>query len=394
MARTKILIIIFLTVHFTVCCGQVKIRLFSNMSPESAVFSVIEGNYKVNGFNGETLIVTKGEPVIISRFNGKLAVKIRDASGFECDSVIFTGTTGDDLFSLRINGGLKVRHNYSGDLKCFPDMGTIVMINVCDNERYIAGVVKAEGGSGKYEEYFKTQAVIARTYMYKHLDKHVGDRYNLCDNTHCQAFNGLSYDTLISRAVLETQNLVILARDSTLIVSAFHSNCGGETLSSEDLWLTSKSYLKSVADSYCLSSRNAVWEKRMSMHDFLEIIMKLGYSGKTDDPSTFSFLQKSRLINYSVGQFTIPFSTIRTEMKLRSTFFSIVAEGDSVILKGRGYGHGVGLCQEGAMVMAAKGFNYQQIIDFYYSDVLISDIKNAVVLPQNFPFVGLKTATY
>ena len=70
-------------------------------------------------------------------------------------------------------------------------------------------------------------------------------------------------------------------------------------------------------------------------------------------------------------------------MNLRSTFFSVVPEGDSIILKGRGYGHGVGLCQEGAMVMAAKGFNYKQIIDFYYSGVIISDIKNAVILPSN-----------
>ncbi|HUV00019.1 MAG TPA: hypothetical protein VMW32_03545, partial [Bacteroidales bacterium] len=64
----------------------------------------------------------------------------------------------------------------------------------------------------------------------------------------------------------------------------------------------------------------------------------------------------------------------------RSTFFSVSADGDSVLLKGRGYGHGVGLCQEGAMAMAAKGFNFSQIIDFYYSGVTVTDIKNAVAI--------------
>jgi stage II sporulation protein D len=68
-------------------------------------------------------------------------------------------------------------------------------------------------------------------------------------------------------------------------------------------------------------------------------------------------------------------------MNLRSAFFSVYAVGDSIILKGRGYGHGVGLCQEGAMMMAAKGFDYRAIINFYYSGVTISDIKNAVILP-------------
>jgi len=379
MGRLKILIICFLTIFSTAASAQVKIRLFSNQSPESAVFSVTEGKYEVNTFNGETLIMTKGEPVIITRFDGKLALKTRDAEGFVCDSVILAGKTGDDSFSLRINGNAPVRQCYSGDLQCFPDLGTLLLINICDVEKYISGVVKAEGGSGKNIEYFKTQAVIARTYMYKYSDKHLADRYNVCDNTHCQAFNGLSFDTLINRAALETQDLVILDKDSTLIISAFHSNCGGETASSEDVWLASQPYLKNVVDPYCLSSRNAKWEKSMKLNDWLEYIKKSGYSGKTDDPSAFSFIQKSRLTDYRTGSFTMPLRTIRSELNLRSTFFSVVAEGDSIILKGRGYGHGVGLCQEGAIAMAAKGLNYRQIIDFYYFGVLISDIKNAVV---------------
>ena len=158
---------------------------------------------------------------MITRYNGQLAVKAGYAKGFICDSIVLYGTTGDDFFSLRINDGIPVRQFYSGDLKCFPDLGTLVMINNCDVERYIAGVVKAEGGSGKYKEYLKTQAIIARTYMYKYFDKHLSDRYNVCDNTHCQAFNGLSGDSLINMAAFETKGLVILDHDSILIISPF-----------------------------------------------------------------------------------------------------------------------------------------------------------------------------
>ena len=385
MDRLKIFIIWFLTVFGTAASAQVKIRIFSNQSPESVVFSVTKGKFEVNSFNGETNIVTDGEAVIITRYNEKLAVKTRDTKGFVCDSVIFSGKTGDDSFSLRINGNAPIKQYYSGNLQCFPDLGTLVLINICDVEKYISGVVKAEGGSGKNLEYCKSQAVIARTYMYKYFDKHLSDRYNVCDNTHCQAYNGLSSETVINRAVLETQGLVIFDRDSSLIMSAFHSNCGGETSSSEDVWLISQPYLKSVIDPYCLSSRNSKWEKSMSMNDWLKFIEKSGYNGKTDDPSALSFLQKSRLTYYVVGSFTMPLRTIRTEMNLRSTFFSVVAEDNFIILKGRGYGHGVGLCQEGAMEMAANGFNYRQIIDFYYYGVLITNIKNALVLPHFLP---------
>lgn len=383
MLRT--IVVFFLSVVCTPVSAQVKIRLFSNQSPESAMFSVTNGKYIINRFNGENLVISKGESVIISRFDGKLAVKSRNSIGFISDSVIFSGLTGNDNFSLRINMVTSIRQFYSGELKCYPDLATILMINICDVEKYIAGVVKSEGGSGRNIEYFKSQAVIARTYMYRYIDKHLADGFNVCDNTHCQAFNGSSADSIINLAALETKGLVILDKDSTLIVSAFHSNCGGETSSSQDVWLTGQPYLKKVSDPYCLSSRNAVWNKSIGLNDWLIFIRNSGYTGKTDDPSVFSFSQKSRMTDYRTGSFTIPLITIRTELNLRSTFFSVIPDGDSIILRGRGYGHGVGLCQEGAMVMAEKGFKFNQIIDFYYSGVLISDIKNAVILPNDMP---------
>jgi|WetSurMetagenome_2_1015567.scaffolds.fasta_scaffold01089_3 stage II sporulation protein D len=382
MVRLKIVLILFLNVSLTVVSAQVKIRLFSDKSPESAVFSVAEGKYTISGFNGLNLVVEKGDPVIITKYNGKLAVKKRNINGFFCDSVFFEGKTGNDFFILRINGESPVRQNYSGDLKVFPDLGTLVLVNTVDIEQYISGVVKAEGGAGKSIEYFKTQAVICRTYMYKYFDKHLNDRYNLCDNTHCQVFSGITYDTVVNRAALETKGLVILDKDSTLIISAFHSNCGGETASGEDVWLASQPYLKRVFDPYCRNGRNAVWEKRISLKDWTEYFKRSGFSGKTDATSNFSFMQLTRLTDYKVGLFKMPLRTIRTDMNLRSTFFSAIILGDSIILKGRGYGHGVGLCQEGAMAMAAKGFDYRSIIEYYYTGVMISDVKNAVISPR------------
>jgi stage II sporulation protein D len=340
------------------------------------MFSVEKGKYELNSFGSGKLIVNEGDLVIIARYNGRLAVKARNSQGFVCDSVIFSGQTEDDSFSLRINGEFPLRQYYSGDVMCSPDMETLVLVNICDIEKYIAGVVQAEGGNGKNAEYFKTQAVIARTYMYKYQDKHLHDRYNLCDDTHCQAYNGFSSDSLLINAVLETKGLVILDRDSALITAAFHSNCGGETSASEDVWLTSQPYLKRVTDPYCLSSRNAKWERTISIEDWIRYLHSSGYDGPTNDLSIFRHIQKSRSENYVVGSFYVPFRKIRNDMNLRSAFFSVIPETDRIRLEGRGYGHGVGLCQEGAMVMASKGFDFRQIIDFYYFGVIIDDIKN------------------
>ncbi len=379
-------LILLFSIYFSISpdsCGQVSVRLFSSRSPESAVFSVSSGRYELDTYQGVKIRVSGDESVIISRFNGKLAVKTRSEKGVICDSILLHGMTGGDSFSVRLNGKDHIKQFYSGDLRCFPDLGTILLINRCDIETYIAGVVKAEGGSGKNEEYFKTQAILARTYIYKYLDKHMADGYNLCDETHCQVFNGLSGDPAINRATLETRGLVILSHDSALISSAFHSNCGGETAIPENVWLTGMPYLRSVTDPWCVSSPDSKWEKRVSLKEWTGLLKNLGYSGGTNDPALFTFIQKSRQDYYRAGSFTVPLRIIRTEMNLRSTFFSVIADGDSLILKGRGYGHGVGLCQEGAMSMAGKGFGYRQIIDFYYNGVLVTDIKNAVILDRD-----------
>ncbi len=378
--RFKIFFILLLSGVCATLPAQVKIRLFANQVPESAIFSVTKGMYEINLCNGTRLKSFKNEPVMIMKYNGQLAIKMRDGEAKTCDSLIFTGTTGNDYFSLRVNGNMPVKQYYSGDLQCFPDFGTLLFINISSIEKYISGVVQAEGGTGHHIEYYKAQAIIARTYMYKYFNKHLIDRYNVCDNTHCQAFNGSSSDSVLEKAVMQTRGLVILDTDSTLILAAFHSNCGGETNASVDVWLSGYNYLKNVTDPYCTNSRNAKWMKSFSVVEWKSYMTKQGFRSQPQDPSVFNFEQKRRLADYRAGTFSIPLQSLRWDLNLRSTFFSVSVVGDSVVLKGRGYGHGVGLCQEGAMSMALKGFRYKDIINFYYSGVIISDIKNAVAL--------------
>jgi stage II sporulation protein D len=358
--------------------AQIKIKLFSGQPVRSAIFTVTAGKYEINTYvNDSSLFAETGEPVIISNFNNKIAVKVYNARGFLCDSVSIRAFNGECSFSIRNPGKNSVLHYYSGSLSCYTDPGNLVIINNCDIEQYIAGVVRAEGGSGRNMEYFNTQAIIVRTYMYKYFDKHISDGYNLCDSTHCQVFNGISTDSSIVFAAKATHNLVIIDRDSVLIISAFHSNCGGETSNSDDVWLINQPYLQRVSDPYCLLSRNAIWRKSFSTVAWADYLRRYGYAGSSVDPATFNYIQKSRSYNYRSGSFTLPLRTLRSDLNLRSSFFSVTAKGDSVILNGRGYGHGVGLCQEGAMVMAEKGFDYKQIIDFYFRGVMISDVENA-----------------
>ncbi|MCU0460577.1 MAG: SpoIID/LytB domain-containing protein [Bacteroidales bacterium] len=375
--RTFLWITLFFLIKGNSLSAQVRIRIFANQSPESAIFSVTAGEYELITFSGNNWIVKSGTLVAISKFKERLAVKVMNDNTVVCDSVLLAGRTGRDIFSLRIFGNTPLRQTYSGDLQCLPDLNTLMFINICDIESYIAGVVKSEGGSGKNPEYFKTQAVIARTYMYRYMEKHAADHFNLCDNTHCQAFNGLTGDSMIIKAALDTRGELILGPDTLPIIAAFHSNCGGETAPSEDVWLTPQPYLKKVTDPHCLASRNAKWSLTRNIDEWTEYLKKSGFTG---DASLLNFSQITRSTDYKAGTFSLPLRQIRNDFNLRSTFFSVSVAGDSVIFKGRGYGHGVGLCQEGAMEMAAKGFNYRQIIGFYYTNVRIITINPLIPL--------------
>ena len=385
MKALRLYLVLLLIVSANDSSAQVKIRLYANQNTGSALFTVNKGEYRITSGTGNPIKITAGDNLLISLFDGKVVLKKQNEKGILCDSTFLEGVAGDDSFFLRINGKTPLRQSYSGDLKCIPDIGTLLFINDCDIEAYIAGVVRAEGGSGKSIEYCKTQAVIVRTYLYRYFDKHEKDRYNLCDNTHCQAFNGITSDSVIIRAARETKDEVILGPDSTLIISAFHSNCGGETSPSEYVWLAGQSYLKKVTDPYCKSSRNATWQRSISLNDWVVCLKKNGFEGEGNDRALLNFSQPARKGSYSVGSFSIPLRQLRTDLSLRSTFFSVTVAGDTLLLKGKGYGHGVGLCQEGAMVMAQKGFDYKKIIGFYYTGVFVSDIKNAKISPPTPP---------
>lgn len=379
-------LIFFVVSLFTatgIMSGQVKVRLFADQETESAILTVTGGEYELMACNGKRIHIRQNEQIVFALYNGRIAVKTRSAKGFACDTVALSGLTGKDFFSLRIINGESGARQYTGTLKCFFDLGIIVFINTCDTESYIAGVVKAESGPGRNTEYCKAQAVLARSYLYRNISRHLIDDYNVCDNTHCQVFFGITTDPVILRAALETKDLVAVYKpDSSVIVPAFHSNCGGLTSNSKDVWLADLPYLKSIADPWCIRSRNAKWRKTIHVREWISYLQNAGCKADFADRSILNFSQISRQNNYRAGSFTIPFRQIRNDLNLKSSFFSVFAAGDSVILSGRGYGHGVGMCQEGAMVMAANGYRYEQIIEFYFNGVIISDI-NKIPLPEN-----------
>ncbi len=263
---------------------------------------------------------------------------------------------------------------YKGDIIFYSYAGHLQVVNEIDLEKYVEGAVKGEVGYGYNEEYYKVQAVISRTYaLFMH--KHEEEGFDLCDHTHCQVYKGINYDEKIERAVNFTVGQVIINQDLSSINTLFHSNCGGRTSTTDYVWSKRLDNLEPVYDSHCRKSSQANWKKTIDKNDWVDYLSnRLNKTPEEIKNQTLDFTQGvNRKKNYQVGGEYIKLTEIRSFFRLKSTFFSVTDIGDKVVLTGKGFGHGVGLCQEGAIAMSKTGYSYKDILKFYYSNIFLLD---------------------
>lgn len=291
-----------------------------------------------------------------------------------------------ELVPVRADGGFRMRsldhklpeRGYPGSLTITASKTALGLVNTAPLEQYTAGVVRSEAGRGHHSEYYKLQSVSCRTYALTNARKHQPDGFELCDGVHCQVFHGTNADSTIQAAVQATTGLVLVDSDIRMIHATFHSNCGGETVNAEDLWSRNESYLRATTDTFCLSAPQARWTRTLTRTEWLNYLRDR-YKVKTSDreqlKAVLNYEPACRDLYLANTWPLVPLKNVREDLKLRSTFFSVHEQGDKVVLQGRGFGHGVGLCQEGSMRMALAGRSYADILRHYYTDVHLVDIS-------------------
>ncbi|NTW32767.1 MAG: SpoIID/LytB domain-containing protein [Bacteroidetes bacterium] len=356
---------------------DLNVRIFSSSQLKVISITPLSGKYII--YNKTTKIVDlyKNNSVELSIKDGKISILKQNENLGSYDSLYFSADGFINTFTLKsIDPDIKERI-YDDGIKLYVENNFFKVINKVEIEHYIAGVVESEGGIKKNLEFLKLQAIISRTYAICNIRKHLKeDEYNLCDNTHCQLYRGRSSKSMIMMATSQTAGDIIIDISNKPISAAFHSNCGGQTMNSEDIWAISTTYLKSVKDTFCLKQSQAKWVKKISKKEWLTYLLSK-YNYNIEDSDTLkrvtNFTQNNREV-YFDNNTKIPLKTIRQDWKFRSAFFSIENQGDTLLFKGRGYGHGVGLCQEGAMRMIDLGWTLKKIIKYYYKDVSIINI--------------------
>ncbi|AJD92318.1 hypothetical protein JMA_30010 [Jeotgalibacillus malaysiensis] len=259
-------------------------------------------------------------------------------------------------------------------------------VETVDLESYVAGVVASEMPASFEKEALKAQALAARTYVTKFLTHSKGEP--ITDTTTHQVFKNEAElkeiwkddytwkKAAIDEAVQETKG-EILTYEGQPITAAFFSTSNGWTENAKDYWEEDVPYLASVESKWDEQAAPGFYhEKRMPVAEFE---MKLGISLTADEQG--SILERTpgnRIKTVEIAGKTFSGREIRETLDLRSTDFEWVLEGDEVVIKTKGFGHGVGMSQYGANGMALSGSSYEDIVHYYFSGVEITSIGDAV----------------
>lgn len=369
--RCMLLLISIILGSFSSTNGQIRVGLLTDRTVKTLLISPTDGNYLLLNESSDTIYPFRSDDAVSLSVSGN-SIIAKSAYGLNdtLTTATLLGTGNKPTFKTRINDE-KQDGIYYESLLIEAVGNALRLINRVSIERYVSRVVQAEVGYGAAPEYYKIQSIICRTYAMRNLERHAIDGFDVCDNMHCQVYSGQKFPTdEVVKATVATSGLVMLSKENDLVLSAFHANCGGKTANSEDVWKEERSYLKSVTDTFCLSSRSATWEKTMSTDDFFG---QLGWNHSADSAS-WKWNNDRRKPFFRLKTDSIQTSKMRQLFGLRSAFFELETESGSVHFHGKGYGHGVGLCQQGAMKMAESGYTYSQILGYYYKGVSLAPI--------------------
>ena len=276
--------------------------------------------------------------------------------------------------------------SYRGAIRLQLRNGGLTIVNRVPVEEYLRGVVPEEMPSDWNKEALKAQAVAARTFALRHRQRHSKDGYDRCATTHCQQYSGIGAErTAASQAVDVTRGETLLYNGQP-IEALFHTDSGGMTENSEDVWGSRIPYLRAAREVY---ANTQPWDKNITAADFCTLMAKHGKSLGTLKTITLSPLTDERnasdrtvsgrvrmvRLEGTNGTLQVSGNDLRSWLGLRSTMFQMTMRNDVVFITGYGWGHGLGLSQWGAKAFAdAKHMSYPDILAHYYAGTVLKKL--------------------
>jgi stage II sporulation protein D len=284
---------------------------------------------------------------------------------------------------ITVNG-----QKYRGSMEIVEDVkGTLTVINEVELEDYVMGVLAGEVPRDWPLEALKAQAIAARTFaVLKKREAQVRrDSYDMENTSFYQVYQGSDkVNDNIAKAVASTRRDIATYRGAP-IMAFFHSNCGGSTTRAIGVWSSNQPYLQNVHCPYGNNGPHFRWRSEVPMDDLVRKLRSAGISlSDIVRISAVEHDESGRMLKLSIldaegRSRTMKGSAFRMALGpdlIRSTRFDAVVEGEKAVFNGKGWGHGVGLCQEGACAMAYKGYGCFDILRYYYRGITIEKIND------------------
>lgn len=276
------------------------------------------------------------------------------------------------------------KNKYQGELQLLtsPQNESCDLVNEIPMEAYLRTLLAKEMNGSWPVEALKAQAVAARTYAYDRLvaQSRVVDTKKLyhLESSEKDQVSGTFYDVTEKtlQASRETEGEILTGPSGRVAPAFFHSKCGGKTLRPDQVWGGVEEGYRSVNCTFCHKTGKPNWDKKIKNEQLTSMIdraLKRYYADEVTpgdirlmpdsvDNSELRFYVGDRLhiikkayLRNTVGRDVLP-----------SNNFVMSSSKNGFQVKGTGYGHGVGMCQLGALELAKRGYNYRQILSFYF----------------------------
>lgn len=279
------------------------------------------------------------------------------------------------LDGRRYRGALELRHKGGG----------LTAVNIVPVDDYLRSVVPEEMPVDWPAEAIKAQSVAARSFALASRGRHAGESYDLCTTTHCQLYTGTAAEKSASNAAIKATRGEVLTYGGKPIEALFHTDSGGMTENSEDVWGSHVPYLRAAKDT---PTKTMPWTKTISRADLERKLAAKGHDigkvrslalsplaiGRAAKDRTASGRVKTMTVKGTKGTATLSGTTWRSLLGLKSTLFDAKLAKDMVTFTGYGSGHGLGISQWGAERMAAKGASYAEILHHYYTGTKLQQL--------------------
>ena len=267
---------------------------------------------------------------------------------------------------------------YRGDTLLVPHEGGVTAIDYVDLEEYLYSVLGSEMYPNWPAEALKTQAVAARSYVLYRRERQGNALYDVGNTTVWQVYKGLEAETNTTQSAVEATEGQVLVHGDKIIEALYHASSGGHTENVEYVWTGEpRPYLKGVRDEFDRESPTFEWVETVSQGEMRAAIGGIGtvLSLTPERTSPQGRILSMRAVG-TAGTKSVSGRNLRRDLDLRSTWFQIASRGSGQFeIVGRGFGHGVGMSQWGALGMARQGFDYRQILAHYYQNTSLARVE-------------------